>query len=102
MLQKYAEANRRLTLAQEQLAIAKENKFLSILLPVVGIIAMALGIPGFVLTLGQGNNGVTVFYMILAVLGVGLLVIGILMIIKLKNPNFMKKKEKVEEDIIPD
>ena len=87
---------------QEQLAIAKENKFLSILLPVVGIIAMALGIPGFVLTLGQGNNGVTVFYMILAVLGVGLLVIGILMIIKLKNPNFMKKKEKVEEDIIAD
>ena len=87
---------------KEQKAIERENKLLRFLLPVVGAIAFILGLLGFILTLGQGNTGVTVFYIILFVFGLAGVLYGVVLLIRKKKPDFLKIKKVEKEDTLLD
>ena len=89
---------------KEQRAIYIENKILSFLLPITSVIALILGLVGLILTLPAGQTGITVFYIILLVLGLVGSLYGALLIIRLKKPDFLKKKKKeeVEDSILQD
>ena len=87
---------------KEQKAVERENKILRFLLPIVGAIAFILGLLGFILTVGQGNVGVTVFYIILFVFGLVGVLYGVLLIIRRKKPDFLKIKKVEKEDTILD
>ena len=89
---------------KEQRAIYIENKILSFLLPITGVAAFILGLVGFILTLNAGQVGITIFYIILTLLGLAGSLYGILLLVRLKKPDFlkMKKKEEVEDSILQD
>ena len=89
---------------KEQRAIYIENKILSYLLPITSVIALILGLVGLILTLPAGQTGITVFYIILLVLGLVGSLYGALLIIRLKKPDFLKRKKKdeVEDSILQD
>lgn len=87
---------------KEQKVIERENKLLRFLLPIVGAVAFLLGLLGFILTVGQGNVGVTVFYIILFVFGLVGVLYGVLLIIRKKKPDFLKIKKVEKEDTILD
>ena len=84
----------------EKREIEFENKLLSYLLPIVGGLAFLFGILGFVLTLNSGPVGITVFFVILFILGLFSAFCGVVMLIRKKNPNFLKFKKDNEEDTI--
>ena len=84
----------------EEEAVKKENKLLSFLLPIVGAIAFILGLVGFILTLNSGLIGVVIFYAILFVIGLLGILYGALLIVRIKKPDFLKKKKAVEEDTV--
>ena len=77
---------------KEKAKIEWENKVLYYLMPIVGAIAFALGLVGFILVIGQ-NVGVAVFLMILAVLGLGGIAYGVLAFLK-KRQKKLHKEEK--------
>lgn len=89
---------------KEQRAIYIENKILSYLLPITSVIALILGLVGLILTLPAGQTGITIFYIILLVLGLVGSLYGVLLLVRLKKPDFlkMKKKEEVEDSILQD
>ena len=87
---------------KEQKIVEKENKLLRFLLPIVGGIAFILGLLGFILTIGEGKPGITVFYIILFVLGLLGVLYGVLLIIRKKKPDFLKIKKAEKEDTILD
>ena len=87
---------------KEQKAVERENKLLRFLLPIVGAVAFLLSLLGFILTVGQGNVGVTVFYIILFVFGLVGVLYGVLLIIRKKKPDFLKIKKVEKEDTILD
>lgn len=89
---------------KEQRAIYLENKILSFLLPITSVIALIVGLLGFILTLPAGQAGITVFYIILFILGLAGSLYGALLIVRLKKPDFLKrkKKEEVEDSILQD
>lgn len=89
---------------KEQRAIYIENKILSFLLPITSVIALILGLLGFILTLPAGEAGITAFYIVLFVLGLVGSLYGVLLIVRLKKPDFLKrkKKEEVEDSILQD
>ena len=87
---------------KEQKAVERENKLLRFLLPIVGAVAFLLGLLGFILTVGQGNVGVTVFYIILFIFGLVGVLYGVLLIIREKKPDFLKIKKVEKEDTILD
>lgn len=87
---------------KEQKAVERENKLLRFLLPIVGAVAFLLGLLGFILTVGQGNVGVTVFYIILFIFGLVGVLYGVLLIIRKKKPDFLKIKKVEKEDTILD
>lgn len=87
----------------EKRAIEKENKILSIVLPVVGVIAFIVGLLGAILTLNQNKMPITVVYIVLAVLGFFGILYGIVVLIRIKKPDFLKKKVVEQEDeVLPD
>ena len=89
---------------KEQKAIYIENKILSFLLPITSVAAFILGLLGFILTLNAGKAGITVFYIILTILGLVGSLYGVLLLVRLKKPDFLKrkKKEEVEDSILQD
>lgn len=89
---------------KEQRAIYLENKILSFLLPITSVIALIVGLLGFILTLPAGQAGITVFYIILFLLGLAGSLYGALLIVRLKKPDFLKrkKKEEVEDSVLQD
>ena len=89
---------------KEQRAIYIENKILSYLLPITSVIALILGLVGLILTLPAGQTGITVFYIILTLLGLAGSLYGVLLIVRLKKPDFLKRKKKdeVEDSILQD
>ena len=89
---------------KEQRAIYIENKILSYLLPITSVIALILGLVGLILTLPAGQTGITIFYIILLVLGLVGSLYGVLLLVRLKKPDFLKRKKKdeVEDSILQD
>lgn len=89
---------------KEQRAIYLENKILSFLLPITSVIALIVGLLGFILTLPAGQAGITVFYIILFLLGLAGSLYGAILIVRLKKPDFLKrkKKEEVEDSVLQD
>ena len=87
---------------KEQKAVERENKLLRFLLPIVGAVAFLLGLLGFILTVGQGKPGITVFYIILFVFGLFGVLYGVLLLIRKKKPEFLKKKKAEKEDTLLD
>ena len=89
---------------KEQRAIYIENKILSYLLPITSVIALILGLVGLILTLNAGQVGITIFYIILTLLGLAGSLYGVLLLVRLKKPDFlkMKKKDEVEDSILQD
>ena len=89
---------------KEQRAIYIENKILSFLLPITGVAAFILGLVGFILTLNAGQVGITIFYIILTLLGLAGSLYGVLLLVRLKKPDFLKRKKKdeVEDSILQD
>ena len=89
---------------KEQRVIYIENKILSFLLPITGVAAFILGLVGFILTLNAGQVGITVFYIILTLLGLAGSLYGVLLLVRLKKPDFLKRKKKdeVEDSILQD
>ena len=87
----------------EKRAIEKENKILSIVLPVVGVIAFIVGLLGAILTLNQNKMPITIVYIVLAVLGFFGVLDCIVGLIRIKKPDFLKKKVVEQEDeVLPD
>ena len=82
---------------KEQKIIEKENKLLRLFVPIIGLIAFILGLMGFILTLNEGKTGTTVFYIILFVLGLMGILYGVILIIRKKKPDFLKRKKKAEQ-----
>ena len=89
---------------KEQRAIYIENKILSFLLPITGIVALILGVMGLILTINAGQIGITVFYIVLSLIGFLGAIYGIVLLIRLKKPDFLKrkKKEEMEDSILQD
>ena len=89
---------------KEQRAIYIENKILSFLLPITGVIALILGLMGLILTASAGQVGITIFYIVLLVAGLAGTLYGVLLIVRLKKPDFLKrkKKEEAEDSILQD
>ena len=83
---------------KEQRAIYIENKILSFLLPITGAAALMLGLVGFIFTINAGRPGITVFYIILTLLGLAGSLYGVLLLVRLKKPDFLKRKKKEEVD----
>lgn len=87
----------------EQAAIEKENKILSLLLPITGVIALILGGVGIGVTVGNEEAvGIFVFSIVLTVLGLLGALYGVVVIIRIKKPDFLKRKKKEETDTIAD
>lgn len=88
----------------EQKAIEKENKILSIALPVVGIICLIFSVLGLILTLKDNQIGITVTYGVFIGLGLLANIYGVILLIRLKKPDFLKKKkvEEVEDEVLAD
>lgn len=82
---------------QEKLDIEWENKMLRILLPSVGGAAFVIGLVGFILTIAV-NPGVGVFFLILAILGVGGIVYGLIALIKKKRNKYRKEETVPSEE----
>ena len=99
-----SEKNNKQELSEKEIKEQKEreNKLLRFLLPIVGAVAFLLGLLGFILTVGQGNVGVTVFYIILFIFGLVGVLYGVLLIIRKKKPDFLKIKKVEKEDTILD
>ena len=89
---------------KEKRAIEMENKILRIVFPVVGIAAFIIGLLGFILTVTSNQQCVTVFFVILFLLGLCGVLYGVLLLIRIKKPNFLvrKKPEENEDEVLPD
>ena len=87
---------------KEQKAVERENKILRFLLPIVGAVAFILGLLGFILTVGDGKPGITVFCIILFISGLVGVLYGVLLIIRKKKPDFLKIKKVEKEDTLLD
>ena len=88
---------------KERLAIARENRLLNFVLPITGVIAFILGVVGFILTLNSGQTSVMVFYIVLLALGLLGCLYGVVLLIRKKKPNFLKREKKEAEDsVLPD
>ena len=77
----------------EKRAIEKENKILRIVFPVVGVAAVIIGLLGFILTVNAGKPGMTVFFIIMTLLGLVGVLYGVLLLVRIKKPDFLKKKK---------
>ena len=80
---------------KEKEEIAKENKILSFLLPIVGGIALLFGVVGFILTVTAEKIvvGALVFLAFLALIGAAGVGYGVFLIIKAhKEKRFKKEK----------
>ena len=87
----------------EKRAIERENKLLRILLPTVGLIAFIIGLLAFILTLDQGQTGITIFFAIMFSVGFIGILYGIVVLIRIKKPNFLKKKVvETEDEVLSD
>ena len=83
---------------KEKAKIAWENKVLSYLMPIVGVIAMIVGIVGFILTINH-NTGIAIFLILLAALGLGGIILGLLTFFKeRKNKKGRKEKKEPEQE----
>lgn len=83
---------------KEKAKIAWENKVLSYLMPIVGVIAMIVGIVGFILTINH-NTGIAIFLVLLAALGLGGIILGLLTFFKeRKNKKGRKEKKEPEQE----
>lgn len=87
---------------KEQKIAEKENQILRFLVPIVGAVAFILGLLGFILTINDGKPGITVFYIILFVFGLFGVLYGVLLLIRRKKPEFLKKKKAEKEDTLLD
>ena len=84
---------------KEKRDIELENKILSILLPSVGLIALIVGLVGFFLTIGQPNGtGGAIFLLILALLGAGGIVYGVLAFLKARRNKYRKEESVPSEE----
>jgi len=78
---------------KEKPKIEWENKILSYLMPIVGIVALIVGLVGFFLTI-KDNVGIAVFLMVVAVLGIGGIIYGVIAFLKkAKNKKVKGSKE---------
>ena len=83
---------------KEKAKIAWENKVLSYLMPIVGVIAVIVGIVGFILTINH-NTGIAIFLVLLAALGLGGIILGLLTFFKeRKNKKGRKEKKEPEQE----
>ena len=82
---------------KEKARIEWENKILYYLMPIVGAVALVVGIVGFILVVNY-NTGIAVFLILLAALGVGGIIYGVIGFIKklqkkrIKEPNEPNQK----------
>ena len=81
---------------KEKAAIEWENKVLSILMPAVGLVAFIFGLIGFILVVNS-NIGIAVFFIVLAVLGLGGIAYGVVAFLK-KRLNKNKKEVKQPDE----
>lgn len=78
---------------KEKARIEWENKVLAILLPSVGLVAVIIGVVGFLLTINH-NTGVAVFLILLAGLGLGGITYGVLVFVKKLQS---KRKKEIKQ-----
>ena len=78
---------------KEKARIEWENKVLSYLMPIVGVIAFIVGLVGFILVINY-NTGIAVFLILLATLGLGGMTYGVIAFLKKRfNKGPKQKKE---------
>ena len=82
---------------KEKAAIEWENKVLSFLLPIVGLVAFIVGLVGFILVVGQ-NVGVAVFLIILAALGLGGIAYGVIVFVKKQLKKRYKENKEPDQE----
>ena len=81
---------------KEKAKIEWENKVLSYLMPIVGLVAFVIGLVGFILVVNQ-NIGIAIFLMILAVLGLGGIAYGVLAFIKKRQKKLHKEDKEPDQ-----
>ena len=81
---------------KEKARIEWENKVLYYLMPIVGCIALIVGLLGFILVVNQ-NIGVAVFLMILAVLGLGGIAYWVVAFLKKRQKKLRKEVKEPDQ-----
>ena len=87
---------------KEKKIIEKEDKILNFLYPIVGALAFVIGLLGFILTINSGHIAIIIFFIVLFLLGLLGVLYGVLLIIRKKKPDFLKRKKVEKEDIVLD
>lgn len=82
---------------KEQEAIIWENKMLSIFMPATGLIALIVGLTGFILTANSGNVPIIVVLIILFLLGIGGVAYGVVAFLKKQRNKFKKDVKEPDE-----
>ncbi len=78
---------------KEKAEIKWENDILAYLMPGVGLLAFIIGLVGFILVISS-NVGVGIFLLILAILGAGGIVYGVLAFLKKRFNKFHKPEHE--------
>ena len=81
---------------KEKAKIEWENKVLSYLMPIVGLVAFVVGLVGFILVVNQ-NIGIAIFLIILAVLGLGGIAYGVLAFLKKRQKKLHKEVKEPDQ-----
>lgn len=81
---------------KEKAKIEWENKVLAVLMPAVGLVALIIGLVGFILAVGQ-NIGIAIFLIILAVLGMGGIAYGVIAFIKKRQKKLHKEVREPDQ-----
>lgn len=82
---------------KEKAKIAWENKALAIMMPAVGLVALVVGLVGFILVIND-NIGIAIFAIILAVLGLGGIAYGVVAFLKKRRAKFHKEPKEPDQE----
>ena len=82
---------------KEKEAIELENKMLTFLLPSVGLVAVVIGIVGFILAVNT-NLGGAIFLLILALLGLGGVGFGVFKFINYQRNKYRKPDSEPSQE----
>lgn len=92
---------------EDKAAAEKERKILNILIPVLGFVSFILGLTGTILTATNptpisNQVAILVCYIILTLFGVFGILYFVLVLIRRKNPDFLRKKKEEEPSPLSD
>lgn len=88
-------------------AAEKERKILNVLIPILGFVSFILGLTGTILTATNttpidNQVAILIVYIILTIFGVAGILYFVLVMIRRKKPDFLRKKKEEEPSPLSD